>query len=1207
MNEPRHFHMLVCVLAAAAAISVSSAFNIDVTNSDVISGEKKDFFGYKVLQFMSAENKGILVSAPLHLNGSGEVFSRDQEKNENWFSPYAPSQSNSSSVKHFGLSMAADPTGSGFTICSPNLIHECHGNSYLNSLCYNITDELKDISSFKPVFQECTQKTVNLVFLFDGSGSMTDDEFIKNKYFIVDIMNSLKNTSIKFAAAQFSSETKKVFDFNDYDAGRALEKLNGEQHMQSLTNTHKALTFVLSDIFDNEAAGASPDATKVLVIITDGDPSDIDKNKTVDQCEKRGIIRVVIGVKNVKINKFIHIVSEPKDNNFFLIENYNGLTGLLENFQNKIFNIEGFKVTRAGEMTNEMSQTGFSSVFHKETLVLGSVGSNSWRGSLYEHQVQNKNQISDPEMEMDSYMGYSLSVGEKNGVAIYFTGAPRFNHTGQVVLFTKKDKNWKPAQRINTDQIGSYFGAELCSVDIDSDGNTDVLLVGAPTFYQPPEKKEGRIYIYRLSDEIRLISEYSVTAPSMGRFGSTISSLSDLNGDDLRDVAVGAPLEDDNRGAVYIYLGDRHRGIRSTFSQRITGEKLEAGIRFFGQAISGDMDLGDDGLPDIVVGSQGSAVILRSKPVFNVTAHLSFHPGTISIENIDCFQVSDKDLPMVNVTACFEMVEATKTKPEEASSGLNISYTLNVDQTRQTNRGFFSLNEKTKRSITRAYELVDSKTCFNHSVFMPKCVRDTLSPVNIRLNFCQADGENSGVVLNVDSRRQAVIEAPFEKQCKKNDVCIAQLDVDLQFLSETFVVTENSYFYMWIKLDNHGDDSYNTSLTMHYPPGLSFSMMELTESSRSVLHNCLDLDEVLDKTVCGISLPVYRSRSSAKFKTAFHVSKDFKWNDTISMTVTGNSDTSNSSYSASVTKSIPVQYETRMALTINENTVTYLNFTTSTEDSTPKKMDIIYKIDNTGFKDFPVDVSLFFPTKLEHNFEVIEYKVFDQQNKTRCSNVSDLKSESCSPENKCVTVTCDTFILKNNSDVEFRLEGLVHFKDFKEHAANIGFLQQYTRNDKEVKFRSFIQVDYDRNTYVLASHKQMKNGFKQETFLNSDLWKDDNPTMKLAEVRVELIIPPNELLIILTGAGLGLLLMIVITVVMFKLGCFKRKTIQDYQEQDDQVSVEDNKETSLAPGNGMTTVSETEEKSHPAPEEKTLLDASETNGSPVKEKDLDFS
>lgn len=61
--------------------------------------------------------------------------------------------------------------------------------------------------------------------------------------------------------------------------------------------------------------------------------------------------------------------------------------------------------------------------------------------------------------------------------------------------------------------------------------------------------------------------EQNISAPSMGRFGTTISSLADLNGDGLRDVAVGAPLEDDNGGAVYIFLGDKHRGIRSTFSQ----------------------------------------------------------------------------------------------------------------------------------------------------------------------------------------------------------------------------------------------------------------------------------------------------------------------------------------------------------------------------------------------------------------------------------------------------------------------------------------------------------------------------------------------------------------------------------------------------------------------------------------------------------------
>lgn len=76
--------------------------------------------------------------------------------------------------------------------------------------------------------------------------------------------------------------------------------------------------------------------------------------------------------------------------------------------------------------------------------------------------------------------------------------------------------------------------------------------------------------IYKLAflfPQMLLESVLNITAPSVGRFGSAIASLADLNGDGLRDVAVGAPLEDDNSGAVYIFLGDGHSGIRSTFSQ----------------------------------------------------------------------------------------------------------------------------------------------------------------------------------------------------------------------------------------------------------------------------------------------------------------------------------------------------------------------------------------------------------------------------------------------------------------------------------------------------------------------------------------------------------------------------------------------------------------------------------------------------------------
>ncbi|CAG10766.1 unnamed protein product [Tetraodon nigroviridis] len=143
--------------------------------------------------------------------------------------------------------------------------------------------------------------------------------------------------------------------------------------------------------------------------------------------------------------------------------------------------------------------------------------------------------------------------------------------------------------------IGCYFGAELCSLDVNSDGDTDFLLVGAPLFYQPKEKREGQLHVYRLTTELELRDEVKASVSSMGRFGTSIASVTDLNGDRLRDVAVGAPLEDENKGAVYIFLGDGQKGIRSTFSQ----------------AIVGDMDLEDDELPDIVIGSQGAAVVLR--------------------------------------------------------------------------------------------------------------------------------------------------------------------------------------------------------------------------------------------------------------------------------------------------------------------------------------------------------------------------------------------------------------------------------------------------------------------------------------------------------------------------------------------------------------------------------------------------------------------
>lgn len=49
--------------------------------------------------------------------------------------------------------------------------------------------------------------------------------------------------------------------------------------------------------------------------------------------------------------------------------------------------------------------------------------------------------------------GYAVSVGERNNAVVYFAGAPRSEHVGQVVLFKKDGMNWTVAQKIRGNQV----------------------------------------------------------------------------------------------------------------------------------------------------------------------------------------------------------------------------------------------------------------------------------------------------------------------------------------------------------------------------------------------------------------------------------------------------------------------------------------------------------------------------------------------------------------------------------------------------------------------------------------------------------------------------------------------------------------------------------------------------------------------------------
>lgn len=76
---------------------------------------------------------------------------------------------------------------------------------------------------------------------------------------------------------------------------------------------------------------------------------------------------------------------------------------------------------------------------------------------------------------------------------------------------------------------------------------------------------------------------------------------------------------------------------------------------------------------------------------------------------------------------------------------------------------------------------------------LQECLEDTLSPVVIKLNFTQADSENANAVLNVDSKKHAVVEVctvTTEKGCGQMNLHLNRFSVNMsptQFLRYFYI------------------------------------------------------------------------------------------------------------------------------------------------------------------------------------------------------------------------------------------------------------------------------------------------------------------------------------------------------------------------------------------------------------------------------------
>ncbi|KAM4829693.1 integrin alpha-L [Thomomys bottae] len=938
--------MTSCIVTVRLLLSglflfvLASSYNLEVRHVQKFSSpEAGRHFGYRVLQV----GNGVVVGAPGEGNSTGSLY-QCQPGGKHCLS-VSLSGSNYTS-KYLGMTLVTDPTSGSLLACDPGLSRICDQNTYLSGLCYLFPPNLGEpVLQGRPGYQECIKGNVDLVFLFDGSRSLQQDEFQKIVDFMKDVMRKLSNSSYQFAAVQFSTSYKTEFNFLDYLQLKDPDILLANvRHMCLLTNTFGAINYVATQVFRPEL-GARPDATKVLIIITDGEATD---SGNIDAA--KDIVRYIIGVgrhfKTKESQETLHkFASKPTEKFVEILDTFEKLKGLFTELEKKIYDIEGTSNVLLTSFNMELSSSGISADLSKGHGVVGAVGAKDWAGGFLDlkEDLQDAMFVGNEPLTQEAkegYLGYTVTwLPSRETRSLLAAGAPRYQHIGQVLLFQepKHGQNWTQVQKISGTQIGSYFGGELCSIDLDQDGEAELLLIGAPLFYG--EQRGGRVFIYQRKQlKFKMVSELQGDpGHPLGRFGAAISALTDINGDGLVDVAVGAPLE--AQGTVYIFNG--HRGGLSPHpSQRIKGSQMPPGIRWFGRSIHGVKDLGGDGLADVAVGAEGQVIVLSSRPVVDIITEISFLPAEVPVHEVECSHLpSPKKKEGVNLTVCFQM---KLLMPHFQGQLLaNLSYTLQLDGHRTRSRGLFPGGGN---HLTGDTAVTSTKSCHKFWFHFPVCIQDLISPINVSLNFSLLEGEgtpgNPKMIKDMQpilrpSPHSEITEIPFEKNCGEDKKCEANLNLALSSPARARFLPlrpSASLAVEWV-LSNRGEDAYWVQLALEFPSGLSFRKAEVLKPHSQVPVNCeehLEKVGLLTRTLsCNVSSPIFKAGSSFGVQVMFNTLMNSSWGDFVELHATVHCQNEDSGLLEDnwATTSIPVLYPINILIEDQENSTLYISFT----------------------------------------------------------------------------------------------------------------------------------------------------------------------------------------------------------------------------------------------------------------------------------------
>ncbi|XP_043544245.1 integrin alpha-2-like [Chiloscyllium plagiosum] len=648
------------------------------------------------------------------------------------------------------------------------------------------------------------------------------------------------------------------------------------------------------------------------------------------------------------------------------------------------------------------------------------------------------------------------------------------------------------------------------------------------------KNEEGRVYVFSVNQQGSLEKRGILEGPVDGknsRFGAAIAAVADINLDGYNDVAVGAPVEDEQHGVVYIFNGDQ-TSILSKHTQRIQASKISHQLQYFGLSIDGQKDLNGDTITDLSIGSIGNVVQLWSRSIATVRFTVVFEPTKLSILNKTC-QINGNQLICGKVKICFQAT----IKPENSVSSINIRYNATFDMSLKsshaTSRALFQTNHM--REIQNDISVDKLEKCNIFNFYVNEKI-DVVNPLSLRLDFAPKNTE-VGPSVDAYTTRSKEFFIPFSKDCGDDEECITDLAIkvhsNIPNNSNYIVSSKKQQMTINVETENKKENAFNAKVIVHFSDNIFFA---------SALNT--DCSEVNSTSVsCDIGNPFLKGGDKISFDIYFDFNVNKPQKDTFVKfhAKSGSNENPETEFDNEANVIFTVQYDSEIVfLGINNKNFYEIASKTSVNKTRPpldqiSPENVITLTVNTGH--FPIQtayVMVEIPVSTKKNNRLLYLTDLNHSNNIICDAKLDtldianyhsttFKKESFSSFNNlnCENVNCEKFLCIMN---------------------NLKMNNQYTiKIAMRIWLKTFINADFQRITLTPSAKIETRNPLFIINANNVTMPVEISKPMK-KEVPIGVIV----------GSVIGgLLVLLALIAVLWKLGFFKRKYTKLQKDEED--------------------------------------------------------